>query len=110
MTKSEVQSMAFLMIAYAGSAFDHFYKAIEYARHAEFEASDAEMKQGIEELNNAHRSQSELLSAEVNDEDIPFSIIMTHAQDHLSMAIFSQRTANEFIYLYKEREERKHEG
>lgn len=104
MKKEEVQQMAFMMIAYAGSAFDHFYRAIEFARNADFTSCDEEMKHGVSDLNNAHRSQSELLTAEVNEEDIPFSIIMTHAQDHLSMAIFSQRTANEFIYLYKERE------
>lgn len=103
MKKDEIQSMAFMIIAYAGSAFDHFYKAIDYARDADFEMCENELSEGRKELNLAHKSQVDLLTSEVNQEDIPFSIIMTHAQDHLTMAIFSERMAKEFICLYKDR-------
>lgn len=104
MEKDEVQSMAFMMIAHAGSAFDHFYKAIEAARKKEFAKSEEEMKLGQDDLHEAHGSQTKLLTAEVRKDDIPFSILMTHAQDHLMMGIMSERFAKEFIMLYQERE------
>lgn len=104
MIKEDVQSIAFMMIAHAGSAFDHFYKAIEAARNRDFMVANQEMSLGKEDLTNAHKSQTDLLVAEVKQDDIPFSILMTHAQDHLMMGIFTQRMANEFILLYQERE------
>lgn len=103
MKKDEVQSMAFMIIAHAGSAFDHFYKAIDFARNQAFEEALQAMEEGRKDLNEAHKSQANLLSAEARCDDIPFSIIMTHAQDHLTMAIFSERMAKEFILLYQER-------
>lgn len=105
MNKEKMQSIAFMMIANAGSAFDHFYQAISLARESDFEASEREMEQGMKALQEAHNSQTDLLTAEMQQEDIPFSILMVHAQDHLNMAIFTERMAKEFILLYKERSE-----
>lgn len=107
MEKDEVQSMAFMIIAHAGSAFDHFYKAIEAARLHDFIKSEEEMNLGVQDLHEAHKSQTKLLTAEVKSEDIPFSILMTHAQDHLTMAILTERMAKEFILLYQEKEDLK---
>ncbi|MEG0289964.1 MAG: PTS lactose/cellobiose transporter subunit IIA [Erysipelotrichaceae bacterium] len=103
MSKEEVQSIAFMIIAYSGSAFDHFYKAIDYARENEFSKVENELELGKADLTSAHKSQAELLTAEVNQEEIPYSLIMTHAQDHLSMAIFSERMSKVMILMYKDR-------
>ena len=101
MTKEEMQSMAFMMIAHAGSAFD---RAVDLAEEARFEEARTTMQTGKEELNAAHRSQADLLSAEVRAEDIPFSIIMSHAQDHLTMGIFMERMAEKLIRVYQKLE------
>ena len=104
MTKEEMQSMAFMMIAHAGSAFDCFYRAVDLAEEARFEEARTTMQTGKEELNAAHRSQADLLSAEVRAEDIPFGIIMSHAQDHLTMGIFMERMAEKLIRVYQKLE------
>lgn len=109
MEKDEIQSMAFMIIAHAGSSFDHFYKAIEAARLQDYDKSEEEMKLGVQDMHEAHKSQTKLLTAEVKNEDIPFSILMTHAQDHLTMGILTERMAREFIMLYKEKEALKSE-
>lgn len=102
MTKEQIQSSAVMMIANAGSAFDHFYRSISQAREGCYEEAEKEMKFGVEDLQKAHNSQTDLMAAEMNQEDIPFSILMVHAQDHLNMALLTQRMAKEFIMLYKE--------
>lgn len=102
MTKEQIQSGACMMIANAGSAFDHFYRSIGCARENRYEEAETEMRLGDEELIKAHDSQTDLLAAEMRQEDIPFSILLVHAQDHLNMALFTQRMAKEFIMLYKE--------
>ncbi|TQI66778.1 PTS system cellobiose-specific IIA component/PTS system lactose-specific IIA component [Clostridium sp. KNHs216] len=108
--KEEIQSMAFMIISYAGSSFDHFYKSIECARTGDFDSAEREMTLGKEDLKKAHESQTDMLSAETKNEDIPFSIIMTHAQDHLTMAILTERMAKEFVCLYRERGEDRKNG
>ncbi len=108
--KEDIQAMAFMIISYAGSAFDHFYKSIECARKGKFDNAEDEMALGREDLKKAHESQTDMLSAETKNEDIPFSMIMTHAQDHLTMAILTERMAQEFVCLYKERGEDRKNG
>lgn len=42
MNREKMQSVAFMMIANAGDAFDHFYRAISMARENDFAAAEAE--------------------------------------------------------------------
>lgn len=109
MDKSEVQSIAFQLIGKAGEAYDHFYKAIECSKQQDFDGAEEEIKQGNEKLNAAHKSQTKLLTAEANEEDIAFSIILIHAQDHLMGTIMFERIAKEFIELYRERDGNKND-
>lgn len=101
MKKEEMQSIGFQIISYAGGAFDHFNKSIECASQGLFEQSEEEIVLGNKDLNHAHQFQTNLLIAEANHEDLEFSLIMVHAQDHLTMAIFTQRMAKQMIALWK---------
>lgn len=101
MTRDEVQLIACQIVAYAGSAFDFFNKAIELAEENRLEEAEKSLKRGEKELNEAHNAQTGLLSAEAGQQEIPFSIIMVHAQDHLTMAIFAERMAKHFITLWR---------
>ncbi|WP_028042929.1 PTS lactose/cellobiose transporter subunit IIA [Candidatus Stoquefichus massiliensis] len=103
MGKEEIQSIAFQLIAYSGEAFDHYYKSIDLARLGEIEHANNEIKIGNSKLTKAHNSQRELLTAEARNENIEFSIILVHAQDHLMTTIMFERVAKEFIQLYDER-------
>ena len=103
MNKEKMQSIAFQLIAYSGEAFDHYYKAIEFARNGDFIKAQETLKSGNEKLSIAHNSQRELLTQEARNEDMDFSIILVHAQDHLMTTIMFERVAKEFIKLYDER-------
>ncbi|EOZ5987577.1 PTS lactose/cellobiose transporter subunit IIA [Enterococcus faecium] len=100
--KEALQLMAFEIISNAGEAFDYFYKAVEFAETKDFAAATESLKHGNEALNKAHKSQTGLLVAETNNDELPYSILMVHAQDHLTMAIFAGRMAKLFINLWKE--------
>lgn len=102
MQKEDVQSIAFQLIAHAGVAYDNFNHSIELAQKGDLEGARKFMKEGEVSLNKAHKGQTDLLVSETRNEDIPFSILMVHAQDHLTMAIFSQRMAKHFIKLWEE--------
>lgn len=86
MTKEELQMQAFQIISIAGDAFSSFYAAMSYIKQNEIVLAKAKLEEGSNKLNEAHQIQTDLIHAEVNDQDLPFSLIMTHAQDHLLMA------------------------
>lgn len=101
MEKSEVQLLAFQIIAYAGDAYDHFHTAVDMASEGDFGKASEEISLGDESLTLAHQSQTNLLQNEVNNEEIPFSVILVHSQDHLMSAIMYERTAKQMIEMYK---------
>ena len=103
MSKEEIQQISFQLIGYAGDAFSNFYSAVESAKKGEFEKTENLLKEGEQQLTKAHQSQTELLVAEANGEQMEFSVILVHAQDHLMMTIMYERIAKEFIELYRER-------
>lgn len=107
MTLEEVQLIAFQLIANAGEAFDNYYSAIIKAQDNEFEEADRLLSEGDQKMTDAHKAQTKLLQAENNKENIPYSLIMTHAQDHLTTAINWERFAKVLIRGMKKDEEKK---
>ena len=105
MSKEKIMEIAMQIIAYSGSAFDYFNKAMEAAENDLLEESEQHILSGKEELKHAHDAQTDLLAAEAGDKEIPFSILMVHAQDHLTMAIFAERMAKHFIAFAKKGKE-----
>ncbi|MEG0176859.1 PTS lactose/cellobiose transporter subunit IIA [Anaerorhabdus sp.] len=91
MEKSKVIEMAFEIISYSGDAIDQFYEAINCYKKNNIEEAREHFQCGSDHLNKAHKVQTVLIQSEVNEEEIPYSLIMTHAQDHLTSAINWQR-------------------
>ncbi len=94
MTKEKVQLLAFKIIANAGEALDCFYNAVLLYKESNEEEALKKLNRGKEILNEVHNLQTELIQAEANDEEVPYSLIMTHAQDHLNSAINWERMAS----------------
>lgn len=101
MTKEKVQMLAFDIIANSGEAKDYYVKAGKAAEAGEFEKSDELLKKGDEAIVKAHQSQTELLNAEVNGEELPFSIILIHSQDHLMTTMSYEQSVKDTIQVYK---------
>ncbi len=62
------------------------------------------MKRGQERMAEVHNIQTKLIQAEVNEEEVPYSLVMTHAQDHLANAISWSRMC-QLLIDQMEREE-----
>ena len=54
------------------------------------------------ELKKAHVIQYELIQEEARGNHIETNVLLVHAQDHLSMAIFMENYVDQIINLYKE--------
>lgn len=103
MNKEEIQAISFEIIGYAGDAFSYFFQAVDKARDGKIKEAEELVKVGEEQMVQAHRVQTNLLTAEAGGKDLAYSIIMVHAQDHLMTTIMYERIAKEFISLYKEK-------
>lgn len=101
MTKQEAQIVSFQIIACAGDAYSHFYHAVELAEEGKYEESEQEFKEGDAQLAEAHKSQTQLLTAEANNEDMDFSVILIHSQDHLMTTIMYERIAKQLVNTIK---------
>lgn len=97
MTKEEVQLLSFSIISKAGDALDCFYNSILDFKNNDLESAKEKFKSGKLYLIDAHNFQTKLIQSEANNENIPYSLIMTHAQDHLNSAINWERMANLLI-------------
>lgn len=93
--------MGFQLIANSGVALDCFNTAINLAEDGKFDEAEAMISEGEKSLVEAHKTQTSMLVSEANNEDIAFSIIMMHAQDHLMTTVNFERLAKRFIKLYQ---------
>ena len=84
-----------------------FFQAIDAAKKADYEEAERLIQEGKKSMKEAHDAQTDLLSAEADGKDLAYSILMVHAQDHLTMALMYERLASEFISVYKEMNELK---
>lgn len=102
MTKEETQMIAFQIISIAGDAMDKFYQSVKYFKQGTINSAIAAMKEGQARLTEVHNLQTGLIQAEVNEEELPYSLIMTHAQDHLSTAISWGRVCQLLVEMEEE--------
>ena len=103
---NEVEQVIMELIIHAGNARSLAIEAISKAREDSFEEADSLMKQADEEMITAHKAQSQLLCNETNGSQVPLTLLMVHAQDHVMNAITVKDLANEIIAnMKKERKE-----
>ena len=107
MNREQTQGMAFQLIGYAGDAFSHFFQAVSEAKAGNYEKAQQCIAEGRKSMVEAHNAQNDLLAGEAGGEDMVYSIVMVHAQDHLTMALLYERLAQEFVDVYRELNELK---
>ena len=90
MTKEEVSMIGFEIVAYSGDARSKLLLAVEKLIN---EANDC--------LNDAHKSQTELLQLEARGENIDIGFITVHAQDHLMTTILLKDIINNLLDIYR---------
>ena len=75
------------LIMYGGEAKSSAVEAIRAAKAGDFEKACERIEAASKSIIEAHHSQTELLTKAANGEDVPVSIYMVHAQDHLMTGI-----------------------
>jgi PTS system cellobiose-specific IIA component len=102
MTKeNHVEHEIFQMISRSGQARSLAYEAWDAIEEANYEQATQLLKQAEEELAEAHKIQTKLITAELNGENLQKTLLLIHAQDHLMTAMTEEKLIKRLIRLIK---------
>lgn len=93
---------AFQIIMNAGNSKSASLMAIESAKEGDFLDAEAKLKEAENEMRAAHQAQIDMIQQEASGNPVEVSIILVHAQDHLTMAMMSKDFAEQFVEMYKQ--------
>ncbi|PNV59360.1 PTS lactose/cellobiose transporter subunit IIA [Clostridium sp. chh4-2] len=89
------------LVVNAGEGRSFAMEALKAARTGDFEKAGQLVKQSEQAIQNAHRSQIDIISKEAGGEPFPMSLLMVHAQDHVMTAMTVLELAKEMIQMYQ---------
>lgn len=101
MNKEEVAMIGFEVVAFAGEARSKLMEALDEAEQGNFDRADQLVEEAHSSLMEAHKSQTQMLAAEANGENIEVGFIMVHAQDHLMTTMLLKDTMKHLFNFYK---------
>lgn len=95
----ENNEIAFNLILHSGNARSSVMEALKCARNHNFDQAKEMIAEADNELEKAHKVQTDVLQEEANGEEVNLSILFIHAQDHLMTAMLSKDLSEEIIDL-----------
>ncbi|NIY85139.1 PTS lactose/cellobiose transporter subunit IIA [Vibrio hepatarius] len=90
------------IICNAGEARSLCYEALRLSREKDFSAAEQRLASAKECLNKAHLIQTQLIEEDQGEGNVPMTLVMVHAQDHLMTTILAQELATEMVALHKQ--------
>ncbi|WP_335621844.1 PTS lactose/cellobiose transporter subunit IIA [Clostridium isatidis] len=101
MNNINMEAIAFKLISNVGEAKSLLMEALELARNDNFEAADDKIKEANKFLSEGHHSHFSLIQKEADGEQLPFSLILMHAEDQLMTTESLKLLVEELIFMYK---------
>lgn len=99
--KEQMQMVAFQMIASVGTAKSMYIDSMKKAREGDFEAAEDLIKEGYKMQVEASHLHLELVQKEASGMDLPFSLILMHAEDQMLTNESFKIMAEEILFLHK---------
>lgn len=96
----EVLELAMSLIAGAGDAKSDAMEAIMAAKSGRFEEARASIQKASKALQSTHEIQTQLIRDEMSGKPRETTLLMVHAQDHLTSAQMMRDIAEEITDLY----------
>lgn len=97
----DILETAMGLIAGAGDSKSYSMEAIMHAKAGEFELAHGCMEKAKEAMVDTHDVQTQLIRNEMTGESSPVTLLMVHAQDHITTAMLMRDMASGFIDLYE---------
>ena len=96
--------LAFSMIAYSGEATDYYMQALHARNENNNSKIEELLKKGDESLHKAHTQQMDLIVKEANADDVPYSLVMVHAQDHYMTSQLARDVIEALVDVFEAKE------
>ena len=99
--KAKMQEAAFMMIANVGTAKSMYIEGLQLVKKGEFEEAEKLIKEGEEIFSEAHKLHFEFVQKESQGEDLPFSLLLMHAEDQMMNTETVKILVDELIEIHK---------
>lgn len=99
--KEEIQLIACQIVSAVGGAKSMYVEAINLVKEGKTEEAREKMKEGRELYMESHTHHFSLIQKEANGEDVPFSLILMHAEDQMLSTEVVELMASEIIEMYE---------
>ena len=97
----KIFELSFEIIGYAGNAKGMAFEAISKAKAGNIDEARALLKESKDEVNKAHKCQTQLIQQEASGNKTDVSVVLIHAQDHFMIAMEVITMVERMIKLYK---------
>ncbi len=101
MNKEELAMVGFEIVAYSGDARSTLLDLLKQVRSGNFANVETMLNDADQNLNLAHKAQTEILAQEAQGQDMDMGFIFIHGQDHLMTTILLRDLIVDMIELYK---------
>ncbi len=101
MNKEQLAMTGFEIVAYSGDARSTLLELLKEVRNGNYENVDTLLADADNNINLAHKSQTEILQQEASGEDMEMGFIFIHGQDHLMTTILLRDLIGDLIELYR---------
>lgn len=96
-----MQEKAFMIIAQVGTAKSMYMEALQVAKSGDYEQAMAMISEADSIFSEAHNLHFELIQKEAQGEQLPFSLMLMHAEDQLLTTDTLKLMIVEMIELYQ---------
>ncbi|MFV0447126.1 MAG: PTS lactose/cellobiose transporter subunit IIA [Vibrio sp.] len=101
MENIDLEEQVMGIIINAGQSRSLCYEALRHAKNGEFVEANALLKEAQQFANQAHLVQTQLIEADEGTGKTKMTLIMVHAQDHLTTSMLAKELVIELIDLHK---------
>ncbi|WP_300941440.1 PTS lactose/cellobiose transporter subunit IIA [uncultured Dubosiella sp.] len=101
MNKEELAMAGFEIVAYSGDARSTLLDLLKQVRSGNFANVETMLNDADQNLNLAHKAQTDILAQEAQGQDMDMGFIFIHGQDHLMTTILLRDLIVDMIELYK---------
>lgn len=98
--EEDVTKIATMVIIHAGNARSLVNEAIQAVEKNDVETAKVKISQANAEIKAAHQTQTEVIQGEARGESIRLTMLLTHAQDSLMIAMSEVHMAKYIIRLH----------
>jgi PTS system cellobiose-specific IIA component len=94
--------IATMVILHAGNARKFVNEAIKAIANGDSELATEKYTQAKEEIHSAHKIQTEVIQEEAKGNQLQMTLLLSHAQDSLMVALSEVQMARHIMDLYKQ--------